>query len=209
MEWLQWGSIPLYDMKVILRTLGSVFPHTSLWWTRLHSHLLVVASKQPLRIDFDRLTRRMKAAATQQDLADGHLDDPIDFLSCFIAADDALRQFVADSDVLNTDDVPFIEYSLPLSRGGSVAYGNIKALADLQQSVKPLVVGMGPEARRSLTSRGTVESVLVSPWVKRQEGRWVEALPDIHRALELNPNNEGAVGLARSIHRHVGPGSNK
>ena len=191
-EWLQWGTIPVFDMKVILRTAQSVFPHTSLWWTRLHSHLLLVASKAPLRIDFARLTDRINMPATQQDLAQGRLSDPVAFLNCFIAADEALSHFVNGVNVINTDDLPFIEYHLPLAHGSSVLLDNIKSIAELQQSVAPLVDGMGEKDRERLASAEESMLYYYRAWIAAAEQRADAALQDSRQAVRLDPNNESA-----------------
>ncbi|MBL7129974.1 MAG: fused MFS/spermidine synthase [Candidatus Omnitrophica bacterium] len=162
-QWLSPNHIPLYYLQIILRTAQHVFPYTSLWFTRHYTHLIIVASKEPLRIDFRRLIQKMKHPVIQQDLAEVHLDDPYVFLSYFIANGNALTRFVQGSSLLNTDDLPLLEYKLPFLPDSPPRLDNLLALKRIRSSILPLLVNMDSDQKqRLLTYEQRSKSILNS-----------------------------------------------
>jgi len=135
-EWLHLGFLPTEFLGTILRTVRDVFPHVSLWWTSRQKHLLFVASKAPLRVDFERLARGIGCPDVRRDLAEVGLDDPATFASYFIAADDDLAELLGAPGPVNTDDLPVVEYRLPWSSSSSLV-SNMEVMVRLKQSVLP------------------------------------------------------------------------
>jgi spermidine synthase len=197
-EWLHPGFIPPDYLKGILRTMGRVFPHTSLWWTRREEHLLVVASKAPLRVDYQRLAQRINHPATRRDLAEVHLDDPATFLSYFIARDDALEQFAADADWLNTDDLPLLEYKLPLYTADA-APENMRAVLQLRQSVLPLLERVSPQERERILTCERSNERLDRAVLDFREGRFDRTVAQCREALLVNPDNHDARALLEGV----------
>lgn len=150
-QWVHPGSIPKYYLKTILRTIGCVFPHTSLWWAQGRDHIFMVASKSPLLVDTQRMTQRMNHPDVHRDLAEIALDEPAMLLGYFIAHDNALAEFAAGSDVLNTDDLPLLEYKLPLHKGRA-AWENLEAMTELQRSVLSLVNNVSSEQEKRIAA---------------------------------------------------------
>jgi len=198
-EWLHPGFIPTPYLQMVLRTIRAVFPHTSLWWARRQEHLLVIASKAPLRVDAQRLARRMSRPATQRDLAEAHLDEPAAFLSYFIAADEALAEFVAGSDWLNTDDLPLIEYKLPFY-SGYAAPENLRATRRIQSSVLPLLERASAEQKQRIRICQHSNDLLYDAIIAFHDGDPGRAVLKCRQALQLNPDNDDAKHVLVQIH---------
>lgn len=190
-QWLFAGSIPTRYVKIIARTIGQVFPHVSLWWSPGRQHIFVVASKSPLRVDLQRMTQRMDQPDVRRDLAGIDLDEPAALLSLFIAQDTALAEFISDSDAINTDNLPLLEYGLPLCTESS-APENLEAMTQLQQSVLDVVDHAGPEQtdriRRCQQSNHMLRLGLIALWHRQPD----VAVEKWRQAVQLNPDNHEA-----------------
>lgn len=94
--------------KMILKAMLAQFKHVSLWLPdRMEG--VAIASDEPLQIDRDVLAKRMSAPRVADDLTAIGLRSPDDLLATFVAADETLAAYLADTPSL-TDDRPRIEY---------------------------------------------------------------------------------------------------
>jgi len=190
-EWLNMGFIPVQYLQTILRTVQQVFPNTSLWWTYRQAHLLLVASKTPLSIDFQLLTRKMNHPPTQRDLAEVHLDEPAEFLSYFIAEGDDLLKFTQGSQLINTDNFPIIEYKLP--RFTSLALeGNTEAMMKIKKSILPFINNINSVQKERLLACERSYNLLVSSSVAFYKGEYELTIANCLEALKLNPHSHEA-----------------
>ena len=162
----------------------------------------MVASKEPLRIDFLRLTQKMKRPATQRDLTEVHLDNPYTFLSYFVANDNALVRFVQGSNLLNTDDLPLIEYKLPFLPDSPPRLENLLALKRIKSSILPLLVNMDSNQKARLLAyeqktKPMLNSIIAEAYnnwgsVLFLKGKFTEAIAHYTEALRLKPDLEQA-----------------
>ena len=117
MQWISVGDTNDAELEQLVRSLVDVFPHVTLWdegpmalFKAPTGYLLVVGSKQPLRIDVAELERRMSAPEIRDDLQRIGLVSPAKLLSLFIAGDAATRRWTADAAAV-TDDRTIVDYS--------------------------------------------------------------------------------------------------
>ena len=68
LQWLPVGEVTLDEEKMIFRALHDVFPHATAWGHHPGGPLLLIATKEPLRIDYQRLRRRMNAGEVGRDM---------------------------------------------------------------------------------------------------------------------------------------------
>ena len=190
-EWIHYGFVSKPYLQTILRTIRDVFPYTSLWSTRRQEHLLVVASKAPLRIDFQRLARRMNNPATQRDLAEDYLGEPAAFVNYFIADGKALARFVQGSDLVNTDNLPLIEYKLPrVTSSGPL--DNLQAIVGIKQSVLPLLENVSDKQKERLLVWEQSFKLVLSSLIAFHTGNPELAIARCREALRLNPDDQDA-----------------
>jgi spermidine synthase len=108
-SWLPF-DMPLEDLKTVLKTFNTVFPHVYLWavTSRPNKHSLIVGSDRPLRIDAARFMERFNRFA-KDDLEAVYLGDPALFLTCHLTKLEG-----AEADLtgvpLHTDDLPRLQY---------------------------------------------------------------------------------------------------
>ena len=117
MQWISVGDVNDAELEQLVRAMVDVFPHVTLWdegpmafFKAPTGYLLVVGSKQPLRIDVGELERRMDAPELRDDLQRIGLASPAKLLSLFIAGDQGARSWTADA-VAITDDKTVVDYS--------------------------------------------------------------------------------------------------
>jgi spermidine synthase len=115
-QWLPITGLASEDVRSVIATFASVFPHTSLWQS---SHdVLLIGSTRPIVLELEGLAQRIAAPRVRAQLAALGLDDPIAFLAEQGMDDGALREY-AQGALINTDDNVHLEFSSPLSIGNA------------------------------------------------------------------------------------------
>jgi spermidine synthase len=94
--------------RMLIRTMAEVYPHVSLWVPDRHEGILI-GSHEPLRIDPARVAAAMAEPDVAESLRDIGVYSVEDLLATFVSADDDLRAFVGDADLV-TDGHPRVEY---------------------------------------------------------------------------------------------------
>jgi spermidine synthase/Flp pilus assembly protein TadD len=102
-QWLPIHGLKPPEYRRIIRGFLDVFPGTTLWFVNRFSFLLGqrTAAPVPFRIVADRL----RDERVRNDLEPLHLDDPCEFLGCFLADREALEDFTRRAHP-NTDRSP-------------------------------------------------------------------------------------------------------
>ena len=130
--WLPGYPSSLEDFQMIVRTLFDVFDHVSLWELAEHDCLLL-ASRQPQRVNYAEFERRFRIPTVRADLYRVSLRWPVDVLGRYITSDEPLREWVRSAPV-HTDDNALLEFSAPrhmYETPGKIA----EALVPLQRPV--------------------------------------------------------------------------
>lgn len=177
--------------KMIVKAMLKQFRHVSLWLPdRMEG--IVIASDEPLRIDYGVLSRRMFAPMVANDLAAIGINAPEDLLATFVAADEKLAAYLNNTPTL-TDDRPRIEYynfypDAPI---------RMKDLEQLREPVEHYLTGAGASAEERLDlSRNVVEDI----WEEHEatvDGDANAARSAVAKALRLEPGNQYLRFLAR------------
>lgn len=194
-EWVSPHLVSCAHLRIILRTLRRVFPHTALWHTSRYAHMMLVASEDRLSIDYQRLLRGMTSPAAARDLAEIHVASPYTFLSYFVGDDDGLGRLVQGPGPINTDDLPLIEYGLPLASRLPAAsfFDNLAAAARIKESVIPRLANMGMTGAKRERALGRIRGrEHLAELVLRSGAAWAEgnsvlALKRCREALALDP----------------------
>jgi len=109
-QWLPLHQLTLNTFKIITKTFTSVFPHATLWVTK--QSVALIACEKPLVIDFDWMKKALTNRRIVEDLKDFGLLDPYGFLDSYLVGEFELRHLCSGA-VLNTDDMPVVEYLSP------------------------------------------------------------------------------------------------
>ena len=210
-EWISPHRVPPAHLRIILSTVQSVFPHVALWYTRQYTHLVLVASRSPMRIDYTRLTSRMGAADVAASLSDIGVDGPAALLSYFVADDEALARFAGGTGLINTDDLPFLEFALPILRVNPhvLSMGNLKATSEMKESIVPRLGNLGANAEEHqrvaerIWSHERARGLAVKVALAADKGDPGSALEMCTKAVEINPEDREAADFMESYQKFV------
>jgi spermidine synthase len=114
LQWMQGYGLTPADFAMVLRTFREAFPHATVWNT-VPSDYLVVGSPDPLRLDLERVARRLASAPRfQADLVEAGVRSPVGLLADFVLAERDTARFAGEGP-MNADDLLPLEYSAPRS----------------------------------------------------------------------------------------------
>lgn len=149
-QWLPIHGLSPTEYRIVVRTMQSVFPHTSIWLshgvneTGVHvGYTLLAATPERLAIDAAAWQRRLSAPAVARDLRPWGLDSAVGWWETFVCAEDALRQWVGEGPV-NTDDLPFTQYRTRYSRGEECTLATFRPVLE---SIWPYLTNTGNQAQ--------------------------------------------------------------
>jgi spermidine synthase len=185
-QWIHaYGLFP-EDLKMVVKTFRSVFPHTTIWNTT-RGDLLLIGSKDPWALDHANLQAKYRAIpGLKEDLTRLGIHSPLAILADFVLVEEDAARY-GEHALLNTDDLPFLEFSAPDSLYADTVDLNWRVLKSFERRPFPPIVGLSDE-------------VLNSPAFRRDLGLalWAKDLPDeamhqFERALQGNPKDAVAL----------------
>ncbi len=107
--WVPTNWMTEREYRSVLATFAAVFPHSTLWWNN-PGHTVIVATGEPLELDYDDLTRRLAQPEVREHLAEVNLAQPMTLLGTLLLNEADLHAYIAGVP-LDTDDHPLIEFS--------------------------------------------------------------------------------------------------
>jgi spermidine synthase len=116
LQWVPGYLIGERDLKIILRTMRSVFPYLTVWSGGVTGDIIFLASKgRPLTIDYRRFLQRVRRPPVRQDLAGLGLEPERLPLELFLMGPERVSRYLRGSQdlPLNTDDRLVLEFSTP------------------------------------------------------------------------------------------------
>jgi len=125
----QW--LPLYDLsppqlQIALRTLSESFPHLRSFV--LGGDMILLGSFEPLQINPQQLAERFEQDRTRKHLGQAGISSAAELLGRFYFGNDTLIRDVAGNATLNSDNLPYLEFSR--QTGLSHARDNLRMLVD-------------------------------------------------------------------------------
>jgi spermidine synthase len=143
-QWIPFHLLSDAEVRMVAKTFMTVFPHTTLWYTALRQHIILVGMQEELRIDFEAVSEKLARESIQAELAPLSVADPIDFLSWFIMGEEKLAEYAAGAQ-LNTDNHPLLEFTPAMAYFVSERYRvrNLVHMRDAMESVFPFLVNVG------------------------------------------------------------------
>ncbi len=198
MQWLPTGNGSLDDERRMFRAFSDVFPHATVWWQLNSGCALLVGTRQPLRIDYQKLKAHMAEPAVKRDLDLIGVRDVDHLLSFFVFDEAAFAEFVGDMPP-TTDDRTVIDFSMPRFAGSGFGLGQFTApigapgtnpfaviaerqryYLDRKRSIVPHLVNLGPDTPETVAARIAASGGFPAParWHGEQEWRQMRPLMD-------------------------------
>ena len=184
--------LPLYEMSredflMILRTFARVFPRCSVFFTGTDTVLLGFA--EGAGIHLETAAKHFRTPAVRDSLTEIGIDSPERLLDMLVMDIEPGVSVIEDGPV-NTDNHPFIEFSVPRSALDYQTDTNQKVLLDRFKEVpSAYLTGLSPEAVAEIArGREALRDVLEAA-VKRSHGDLRGTVALLSEALRLAPKS--------------------
>jgi len=143
--WVNNVMTPVEGLRMIVRTIQSVFPHVSVWHGPAAYSWVINGSLQSHAPDLAALQRQFELPAVRADLATIEIEDPFQFLRLFVFAGEQLEPFIRDVPIV-TDDHTRLDFDSPRSVDSFFGIANINTGNYLVRLIEP--DGKGDLARK-------------------------------------------------------------
>jgi spermidine synthase len=181
-QWVQGYNLFPQDLQMVVKTLRSVFPHTTIWNTSTGDYLLI-GSRVPLSLDYARLEHRYQTLPTlREDMARLALSSPLSLLADFVLSEEDTARY-ANRAWLNTDDLPLLEFSAPNSLYADTVALNTSVMEGFKTTEFPPGKGLDPAVLDSAQFRYDLGMGFVG------KGRPQRAREEFDKALRVNPRH--------------------
>jgi spermidine synthase len=108
--WLPIGGLSFEDLRILIATFDSVFPHTTVWYfTQYPTHFIIlIGTPEPTRADLAGLEEAMEGI--RSDLRTIRVDSVYEVASMLLLGEQDVDDLVAGAP-LHTDNHPILEFS--------------------------------------------------------------------------------------------------
>ena len=194
-QWIPAYYLSSWDLRMVVRTLLSVFPSATMWQTS-PGDFLFLGQVRPLALDAARLAARIQRSATiREDFARLGFGEPLTVLGDFLLGSDDLRRY-AGLGPLNTDDLPLLEFSAPRSLFLQTHAMNERLVRSFRTQEFPALSHMPPGALQAPAFRVGIGRLFLA------KDRTDEALRQFEAALRSDPRSVPALmGRAEALAR--------
>jgi spermidine synthase len=207
--WLPLYGLSVEDVRGILKSMQSVFPHVQVWYWNgePHENTILIASLQPILIDPKLLAQRLALSPIANDLAEIGIKSTSQLLDCFLLGDRAVADF-SRTGKLNTDDHPRLEFLAPRSlRRKQSLVENFAALRLAREPIDAYLINASL-ADRAVLARwyaGTTQKLAAQSF--ELDGRGAEALSAYAECVRLNPDDVMARNRLDRLRQALGAAS--
>lgn len=194
-QWVQIYQMSRRDFGSVLRTFQDVFPYVTIW-TGVPGDIVLVGSRQPLILPWDRLQQRLAEPTVAEDLRSIGVSGAAGLLSGFIGAGESLKQLAAVGGPEVTDDNLQLEFSMPRNLYSSkVEMMDISRLAPVREPLTATIGVTSPAAAEAAGLPGLFRRVFEGRGLTIQgislglSGQVGASIPVLEKALEKLPED--------------------
>jgi spermidine synthase len=108
--WMQTAEISPENMRGLMATVRSVFPHTIIFLAG-NQDLVLVSSQQPLKVNYETIDKAFKNPEIRAELERVHITSPAAILACIEGGDRTVEE-LGRGTAPNTDDRNYFEYTI-------------------------------------------------------------------------------------------------
>lgn len=145
-QWFHLYSMNPADVKMVLKTFFSVFPHGTVWTTAF-ADLVLLGSGKEMVLDYARWSNLYSGnPSIRKSMEDINLHEPDTVFSFFMTDAESLRPLFRTA-YLNTDDMPILEFSAPRNLYEDTTSANLRGLSMFKREKHPPLRGF-PAGRK-------------------------------------------------------------
>ncbi len=183
-QWFHSYNMSLDDLRTVVATFRSVFPHARLWALTKYDFIML-GSSSPITINEDVFGRNFTRVAA--DLATIKVQDSYSVLSSLLLTDEELDRFAAGAP-LNTDDLPVLEFRAPRSLYANTTDDNLRALqAVSKHTEKPALKATAENHRHKAEMLAAAEDI-------------DSAIDEFKNAIALDPDDVQSLLSAAALY---------
>jgi spermidine synthase len=228
---IQWAHVyhmSSEDLKIVINTFRSIFPHTSIWYSIL-GDIFMLGSNEKLAIDYLKLAERYNIPDVREDLQRLDIREPLALLSCYLLGEEDVARFATGSRV-DTDDRPILAFTTPRNLYSATANLNHNLLSSFRTEEFPKMKNFNEqrvtnrasfwyhlgiaydfrnipkEARRHYEKAISVDPNFAPPYIGLalnlyKDGKVPDAVKKLKKAIEIDPAGaEAYYNLAQIYH---------
>jgi len=196
-QWIPLYNVSVEDMKMLVSTFQSVFPHTTIWLA--NADIFMIGSPDRTVVDYSRVLAKLNMPNVKRLLTDIDLEDPNEFLGTFVMNEDMVRAYANGAPVM-TDDLPEVEFSGPKALHINTISPN---LAEFLKFREPVVNYLEFPENMSPAERGGVQAALNNRYSSSYyniigrayfaASNFQEALKYFKASLEIDPTDRNSL----------------
>jgi spermidine synthase len=205
--WLPLYGMSVDDIRSILKSFQSVFPHVQVWYpnSEPHENTIVIAALTPIAIDPEALARRLADVWVAADLSEVGITSTAQVLDYFLLGDRGVAAF-ASSGRLNTDDHPRLEYLAPTTGRRKQSFlDNFAALCAVREPIEPYLVSTTADQRATLGRWYRATTYKLAGQLYELQGSADKALAAYAEGIRINPEDGVARNRLNRFHHLFGP----
>ena len=191
-QWVPLHRLPEQHYKMIIKTFIHVFPHTTLWYKYTPDFIILIGTREPLKINYKDFLTRAKTSRIAQGLAHDDLDG-MSLLDSFMMGPEGIRRYVGDVPI-HTDDRPRLEFFRPLDLIGTTVR-NIAGMAPHRERVTPYLTNYGQtlneknEVRKQFKRYFEATQKLIQGQIAYARGEHEQAIGLFNQGVRINSND--------------------
>jgi spermidine synthase len=111
-QWIPLAGVSLESYNTVLKSMHQAFPHMAVF--SFFGESVIIASKEPLRADWESLEKRFYDPKVYSDLKILDIMTPYNLVAFFMGAEAQIDQYLSGVTRINTDDNVWLEHRIPI-----------------------------------------------------------------------------------------------
>ncbi|MFQ5735546.1 MAG: fused MFS/spermidine synthase [Thermodesulfobacteriota bacterium] len=199
-QWIPLYNLSVDDMRILVRTFQSVFPHTTIWIA--NTDIFMIGSPKRTSVDYGLLLKKLSLPNVAALLKDIDLEDPYEYLSTFLMNEDRVRAYT-DGAAVMTDNMPVVEFTGPKSLHVNTISPNIGEFLKFREPVVPYLSDVPEKDAPALVARmqqryyaSTYNLVGRAYFADRNI---LKAVEYFRKALQIDPTDRNSIHYLKNL----------
>ena len=192
-QWVPLHRLPEEHYKMIVRTFIEVFPETTLWYKYTPDFVILIGTREPLRINYKNFIDRARIASIREGLAADDLDG-MSLLDSFMMGPETVHKYVGAGPI-HTDNRPRLEFFRGADLVGTTTQ-NVKGMAKYRERVLLYLTNYGATLAEQRATREKLDiyfratEKLILGQIAYASRQYQNAATLMNEAVSLNPADE-------------------